>query len=117
MKKRCGMNCGLTMSEQDEKVMASIWCRGPGVFWSTLTPMERMSILFRKSPEEEGVSLLAELSLSFGECGIQLVELDMSEPDDIWPDKCPICKTDTNWDMDGFYKTYPHYKSPDLEDE
>ena len=76
-----------------------------------------MSILFRKSPEETGPGLLEDVSLKFGECGLQLVELDMSEPDDIWPDKCPICKTDNNWDMQGFYKTYPHYKGPDLEDE
>ena len=79
--------------------------------------MERMSILFRKSPEETGPGLLEDVSRKFGECGLQLVELDMSEPDDIWPDVCPICKTDTNWDMQGFYKTYPHYKGPDLEDE
>lgn len=105
------------MSDKQEKVMASIWCRGPGVLWSTLDSMERMSILFRKSAEDPRPGLLEKIAVSFGECGLQLVELDMSEPDDIWPDVCPICKTDTNWDMQGFYKTYPHYKGPDPENE
>ena len=116
MKKLSEMSSGL-MSDKKEKVMASIWCRGPKVPWSTLTGHERLSIVFRKSAEEEGRSLLESLALNVGECGLQFVELDMSEPDDIWPDNCPICKTDVNWDMQGFYKTYPQYKGPDLEDE
>ena len=116
MKKLSETSSGL-MSDKKEKVMASIWCRGPAVVWSTLTSMERMSILFRKSAEDTRPGLLEGISSNFGECGLQLVELDMSEPDDIWPDKCPICKTDNNWDMQGFYKTYPQYKGPDLEDE
>lgn len=111
------MSCGLPMSEQDEKVMASIWCRGPGIPWSTLAPEERISIIFRKNADDKRPSIFENVALKFGECGLQLVELDMSELDDIWPDVCPVCKTDMNWDMQGFYKTYPHYKGPDLEDE
>lgn len=111
------MNFGRQMSDKQEKVMASIWCRGPGVPWSTLLPEERMSIIFRKEPDDNRQAIFQSLASAFGECGLQLIELDMSEPDDIWPDKCPVCKTDNNWDMQGFYKTYPHYKGPDLEDE
>ena len=114
MKKLLEMSSGL-MSDKQEKVMASIWCRGPGVPWSTLTGHERLSIVFRKSAEEEGRGLLESLALNFGECGLQLVELDMSNPDDIYPTECSICKTDMNWDMQGFYKMYPQYKNPDLE--
>lgn len=105
------------MSEQDQKVMASIWCRGPGVPWSTLDGVERLAIVFRKNADDTRSSILENEALKFGECGLQLVQLDMSDVDDIWPDVCSICKTDMNWDMDGFYKTYPQYKGPDVEDE
>ena len=94
----------------------SIWCRGPGVPWSTLTGPERISIVFRKSAEEEGRGLLESLALKFGECGLQLVKLDLSDLDDIWPDECSVCGSDTNWDMEGFYKTYPQYKSSTPEE-
>ena len=99
-----------------KKVMASIWCRGPGVPNKDLTTGQRLGIMFRKSGEEAGPSLFESQITDLKECGVQLVELDMSNLDDIWPDLCPVCKTDTFWDMDGFYKTYPQYKSPHLED-
>jgi hypothetical protein len=105
------------MSEQDEKVMISIWCRGPGVPWSTLKGEERLAIVFRKSAEETRPAIFEDLAAKFGECGIQLVELDMHDLDDIYPTSCSICKTDMNWDMDGFYKMYPQYHYSELEKE
>ena len=105
------------MSDKQEKVMISIWCRGPGVPWSTLTGEERLSIVFRKSAEENRYAIFEDLAARFGECGLQLVELDMHDLDDIYPTECSICKTDMNWDMDGFYKMYPQYKSSNLDDE
>lgn len=112
MKNNYAKNSGLPMSE---KVMASIWCRGPGVPNKILTPVQRLGVLFRKNADEPGNALFASAIPHLGECGIQLVELDMSEPDDIWPNLCPVCKTDNFWDMDGFYKTYPQYKSSELD--
>lgn len=105
------------MSEQDEKVMVSIWCRGPAVPWSTLTGEERLSIVFRKSAEDTRPAIFENLALKFGECGIQLVELDLHDLDDIYPTSCSICKTDMCWDMDAFYKMYPQYHYANLEDE
>lgn len=103
-------------NDKQQKVLASIWCRGPGVPWSTLSGLERIAIVFRKNADDQRQSILENMSLNFGECGIQLVELDMSDPDDIWPDLCPVCKTDMNWDIEGFWKTYPQYKSEFEED-
>ena len=105
------------MSEKREKVMVSMWCRGPGVPWKSLTGEERLSVVFRKSAEENRFAIFENLSLKFGECGLQLVELDMHDPDDIYPNECSICKTDMCWDMDGFYKMYPQYKYSDLDEE
>jgi hypothetical protein len=105
------------MSEKREKVMVSMWCRGPGVPWKSLTGEERLSVVFRKSAEENRFAIFENLSLKFGECGLQLVELDMHDPDDIYPNECSICKTDMCWDMDGFYKMYPQYKHSDLDEE
>lgn len=105
------------MSDKQEKVMVSIWCRGPAVPWSTLKGEERLAIVFRKSAEETRPAIFENLALKFGECGLQLVELDMSDPDDIYPSDCPICEADTCWDMQGFYKMYPQYHHVNLEDE
>lgn len=116
MKKLSEMSSGL-MSEKQEKVMVSMWCRGPGVPWKTLTGEERLAIVFRKSAEESRPAIFENLALKFGECGLQLVELDMHNLDDIYPNNCSICKTDMNWDMQGFYKMYPQYKNSDLDDE
>jgi hypothetical protein len=74
-------------------------------------------VVFRKSAEENRFAIFENLSLKFGECGLQLVELDMHDPDDIYPNECSICKTDMCWDMDGFYKMYPQYKNSDLDEE
>jgi hypothetical protein len=110
------MSSGL-MSNKQEKVMVSMWCRGPAVPWLTLTGEERLAITFRKSAEENRFAIFENLSLKFGECGLQLVELDMHDLDDIYPNECSICKTDMCWDMDGFYKMYPQYHYSNLEDE
>jgi hypothetical protein len=110
------MSSGL-MSEKQEKVMVSMWCRGPGVPWKSLTGEERLSIVFRKSAEENRFAIFENLSLKFGECGLQLVELDMHDLDDIYPNECSICKTDMCWDMDGFYKMYPQYHYSNLDNE
>lgn len=99
------------MSDNKEKVMVSVWCRGPGVPWSSLTKLERLAVLFRNEPDDSQPSVLQSLTLDFTECGLQLVELDISNPDDIYPYECPVCKTDTNWDIKGFFKTYPQYES------
>jgi thiol-disulfide isomerase/thioredoxin len=32
-------------------------------------------------------------------CGESTVIIDTSVPDDFWPEYCPKCKTDLNWDM------------------
>lgn len=98
-----------------EKVMVSMWCRGPAVPWKELTGEERLAITFRKSPEENRYAIFENLAAGFGECGLQLVKLDMSDPDDIYPNNCSICNTDMNWDMQGFYKMYPQYKYSDLD--
>jgi len=95
----------------------SIWCRGPAVRWSTLAGIERLAIVFRKNPDDPNPVLLESIANNFGECGLQLVELDLSDLDDIWPDVCPVCGTDGNWDMEGFYKTYPQYKSSTPEEQ
>lgn len=95
----------------NKKVMASLWCRGPAVPWTQLTGTERLAVAFRKEADDSRTALLEDLASNFGECGIQYVELDMSNPDDIYPMNCPICKTDMNWDIQGFFKTYPQYKS------
>ena len=110
------MSSGL-MSEKQEKVMVSMWCRGPGVPWKSLTGEERLSVVFRKSAEENRFAIFENLSLKFGECGLQLVELDMHDLDDIYPNECSICKTDMCWDMDGFYKMYPQYHYSNLDNE
>lgn len=94
----------------------SIWCRGPAVPWSSLTGVERLAIAFRKEPQDPNPALLESISTVFGECGIQLVELDMSDPDDIWPSFCPVCGTDVNWDITGFWKNYPQYKNVPVEE-
>lgn len=71
--------------EKTEKVFKSIWCEGPGTDWMQLTPDERLLwFLFKRGP--------------FSMCGPSVVEMDMSNPDDIWPMYCPTCNTDTNWE-------------------
>jgi hypothetical protein len=109
------MSSGL-MSNKQEKLMVSMWCRGPAVPWSSLTGEERLSIVFRKSAEDTRPAIFENLALKFGECGLQLVELDLQDLDDIYPTFCSICKTDMCWDMDAFYKMYPQYKYSDLDD-
>lgn len=71
----------------DNKVIRSILCNGPGVLWSTLEPTQRLMWLFFQSG-------------GFTPCGNQLVEIDTSDPDDIWPSRCPVCQTDINLDYD-----------------
>jgi hypothetical protein len=95
--------------------MVSVWCNGPGIPWDKLTKIERLAILFRPSSQkdfESDTHVLESVASKFGVCGVQLVELDLSIPDDIYPMMCPVCKTDTNWDIEGFVKTYPQYRSP-----
>lgn len=82
---------------------AVIWCKGPATPWSGLTPLERFAIMFRPS-------VLNEIGSKFGICGPQNVVLDTSNPDDVWPDYCPTCGTDTNWDMEMFWQMHPEYK-------
>lgn len=88
---------------------ATIWCKGPATPWSGLTPLERFAIMFRPS-------ILNEIGSKFGFCGPQTVQLDTSDPNDVWPDDCPTCGTDTHWDMDMFWSMHPEYKGPDIEE-
>ena len=91
------------------KTQAVIWCNGPATLWLDLTPLERLAVLLRPN-------LLPEVSSKFGNCGPQTVELDTSNPDDIWPAYCPVCQTDMNWDMEMFWELHPEFKGPDEED-
>ena len=99
------------MARSKNPVFRSVWCRGPAVPWSSLSGVERLSIAFRKSGEQEGSGIFESISEQFGECGIQLVEIDMSDPNDIFPWECPTCGTDVNWDWDNFKKAYPEFIS------
>ena len=87
------------------KTQAVIWCNGPATPWSGLTPLERLTVL-----------LLTEVPNNFGKCGPQTVELDTSDPDDIWPAYCPVCQTDVNWDMQMFWELHPEFKGTYEED-
>lgn len=98
------------MSDKQEKIIVSVWCRGPGVDWLSLTPTERLAIVLRNEPDDSRPALFEDLISRFSECGVQSVELDMHNPQDIYPFSCPVCKTDMNFDMKGFYKTYPQYE-------
>jgi hypothetical protein len=114
MKKYYERNCG-QMSEQDQKVFRSVWCHGPGVPWSELTPLERMAVFFRSAVDKEAgnPALLADLASKFEECGPQVVEIDVADPDDVYPGACPVCGTDTNWDIKTFIGMFPEYKAPE----
>lgn len=74
-----------------------------------LAPIERMSLLFRKSAESPHAGFLEDVASKFGECGPQRVKLDTSNMDDVWPDLCPHCGTDIYWDLKGFVKNYPQW--------
>ena len=87
------------------KTQAVIWCNGPATPWSGLTPLERLTVL-----------LLTEVPNKFGKCGPQTVELDTSDPEDIWPAYCPVCQTDVNWDMQMFWELHPEFKGTYEED-
>ena len=101
------------MSDSDlDKVRVSVWCRGPAVSWSTLSKMEKLAILTRNRPDDVS-DPLSLISSRFSECGPQLVELDLSVPDDVYPLDCPVCGTDTNFDMNLFYKDHPGLKPPE----
>ena len=104
-------------------VTAVIWCSGPASPWSDLTPIQRLAIIFRRGFREDeqrwlktSESLFSSAVVDFGMCGPQTVELDTSEPNDIWPAYCPVCGTDTNWDMDTFWREHPEYKGVYEED-
>jgi hypothetical protein len=71
--------------------------------------------MFRTHADDEGPAILADVVIGFGECGPQVVELNMSNLDDIYPNYCLVCDTDMNWDMKAFYEMYPQYRFDDPE--
>lgn len=73
--------------------MVEIKCDGPGVDWTELTPVERLGWLFFKMG-------------NFTLCGMQRVELN-GTGDDIFPEFCPVCKTDMNWNYDDVMRVIP----------
>ncbi len=68
-------------------VLMTLDCKGPGRPWNSLTKDQRLNwFLFRdQSPELF--------------CGESTVIIDTSTPDDFWPEYCPKCRTDVNWDI------------------
>jgi len=74
----------------DLPVLLTLNCQGPGVPWSALTKEQRIVwFLFKERRSSHDFSL----------CGESTVIIDTSIPDDFWPEDCPKCKTDLNWDM------------------
>lgn len=74
----------------DLPVLLTLNCKGPGVPWSALTKEQRIVwFLFKERRSSHDFSL----------CGESTVVIDTSIPDDFWPENCPKCKTDLNWDM------------------
>lgn len=71
----------------DLPLLATLKCSGPNEPWSTFTPLERFNWMFSKY--EEGADI----------CGESTVIIDTSVPDDFWPEYCPKCGTDINWDI------------------
>jgi hypothetical protein len=103
------------MSEQDQKVFRSVWCHGPGVPWAELTPIQRMAVFFRSAVDKSSGNpvLLQEIASEFSECGPQVVEIDVEDSEDVYPSACPVCGTDTNWDIKTFIEMFPEYKAPE----
>jgi hypothetical protein len=74
----------------DLPVLLTLNCKGPGVPWSALTKEQRIVwFLFKERRSSHDFTL----------CGESTVIIDTSIPDDFWPENCPKCKTDLNWDM------------------
>ena len=70
----------------DLPILRTLECKGPGVPWDSLTIYERFDWMFKK---DTAVDI----------CGESTVIIDTSIPDDFWPEYCPKCKTDVNWDI------------------
>ena len=74
----------------DLPVLLTLNCQGPGVPWSALTKEQRIVwFLFKERRSSHDFFL----------CGESTVIIDTSIPDDFWPENCPKCETDLNWDM------------------
>lgn len=71
-------------------ILMTLTCKGPGVPWSTLTKDERITWFLFKERRSAADSRI---------CGESTVIIDTSIPDDFWPEYCPKCKTDLNWDI------------------
>jgi hypothetical protein len=67
-------------------VLMTLECKGPAVKWSSLTDLQRFQWMFLKDSAETT-------------CGESTVIIDTSTPDDFWPEYCPKCGTDVNWDI------------------
>jgi len=66
-------------------------------------------MIFRKSAESPHAGFLESVAANFGECGPQRVKLDTKNLEDVWVDMCPVCGTDSYWDLKGFVKNYPQW--------
>lgn len=68
-------------------ILMTLKCLGPNKSWSDMNAVERFEWMFTKTnPSTET-------------CGESTVIIDTSIPDDFWPEYCPKCGTDVNWDV------------------
>lgn len=68
-------------------ILMTLKCLGPNKPWCDMSPADRLEWMFIKT--NSGVEV----------CGESTVIIDISVPDDYWPEYCPKCNTDVNWDI------------------
>ena len=69
------------------KEQMTLKCTGPNKPWYEMSATDRFEWMITKA--DSGVEI----------CGESTVAIDTSVPDDFWPEYCPKCGTDVNWDI------------------